>query len=142
MTRPSAVLLDTCALIWFAERALSPPIIDALEHAAMADGVFVSPVSAWEIGFLTNPRGNRPIMQLLPDPQSWFANVMARREIRQAPLTPAAALGASYLPEPIHGDPADRLLIATAREMKAAIATSDRKILDYAALGHVQALAC
>lgn len=142
MTRPNAVLLDTCALIWFVERALSPAVIDLLDHAAKVDGVFVSPVSAWEIGFLTNPRGNRPRMRLQPDPQTWLANIIARREIRQAPLTPTAALGASYLPEPIHADPADRLLIATAREMNAAIATGDRKILNYAALGHLQAVAC
>jgi PIN domain nuclease of toxin-antitoxin system len=141
-SHPRAVLLDTCAVIWLPRGELGPAIIDLLAHAGSAEGVFVSPVSAWEIGLLANPRGTRTKSEFLPDPIRWFAQVMSQPMIRQASLTAEAAINASLLPPPLHNDPADRLLIATARERSLPIVTRDQKILDYAALGHVQAIAC
>ena len=137
---PRAVLLDTCAAIWLASGGLSPATIDLLVHAGEAEGVFVSPVSAWEIGMLAASRRSKA--EFLPDPVSWFARLMSQPMVREAPLTMEAAIGASLLPQPLNNDPADRLLIATARERNLPIVTRDRKILDYAALGHVQAVAC
>ena len=141
MSLPRAVLFDTCALIWFAQGRLARSVTEALQHASEQDGLFISPVNAWEIGLVTGRRGSRGL-QLLPDPRSWFADLVRRPEIREAPLTWSAALASSLLPEPLHGDPADRLLIATAREMKAALATGDRNILAYAEAGHVEVLPC
>jgi PIN domain nuclease of toxin-antitoxin system len=46
------------------------------------------------------------------------------------------------LPGPVHGDPADRILIATARALDLTIVTRDSAILDYSARGHVRALPC
>jgi PIN domain nuclease of toxin-antitoxin system len=140
--RPRAVLLDTCALIWLSSGEFDRASIDILGHAGAADGVFVSPVSAWEIGMLAYPRGTRSRPEFLPDPGRWFAQVMREPALRAAPFTADAAIGASQLPEPLHNDPADRLLIATALQMSLPIMTRDRKILDYAALGHVLAIAC
>jgi len=141
-SRPRAVLLDTCAVIWLPGGGLSPAILDMLIHAGSTDGVFVSPVSAWEIGMLARSRRSRDRADFLPDPVRWFAEVMSQPMVREAPLTVGAAITASLLPEPLHNDPADRLLIATAREKDLPIVTRDGKILDYAALGHVQAIAC
>jgi PIN domain nuclease of toxin-antitoxin system len=46
------------------------------------------------------------------------------------------------LPGELHADPADRLLIATARQLGVPLVTRDRRILDYAAQGHVDAIPC
>jgi PIN domain nuclease of toxin-antitoxin system len=46
------------------------------------------------------------------------------------------------LAEPFHGDPADRLLVATARTLPATLITRDAKILSYSEAGHLRALAC
>jgi PIN domain nuclease of toxin-antitoxin system len=54
-----------------------------------------------------------------------------------APLTPEIALASSRLPEPFHGDPADRIIVATARTMGARLATRDSKILEYGRRRHV-----
>ncbi len=81
-------------------------------------------------------------MQFLPDPKTWFTNLMAMAAIREAALDGDIAIDAATLPGGFHRDPADRLLMATARKMDLAIVTSDRKILDYAAAGHVRAIAC
>ena len=141
-SHPKAVLLDTCAVIWLSRGQIGPSSVDMLVHAGSAEGVFVSLVSAWEIGMLAYPRGNRTPVEFLPDPGRWFAQVMSEPMIKSAPFTADVAIGAAQLPEPLHNDPADRLLIATARQMNVPIVTLDRKILDYAALGHVQAIAC
>lgn len=139
---PRAVLLDTCAVIWFfGGEPLEAGAQDAITQAAQADGVFISPVSAWEVGLLSRPRVGRGF-QFLPDPTRWFASVMAQPGVRPAAFTPEIAIGASYLPEPLHGDPADRLLIATARAMAMPIVTRDSKILAYGAAGYVAGLAC
>jgi len=142
LSSADAVLLDTCALIWLTRGELSPPTVEALAAAAAARGVFVSPVTAWDIGQLSRPRAGRLRLALSPDPEAWLADVLARPEIGVAPLTPTAALAAAFLPEPLHGDPADRLLIATAREIDAALATRDENILAYGKAGHVRVLVC
>jgi PIN domain nuclease of toxin-antitoxin system len=137
-----AVLLDTCAVIWLAN---GDPLEDgaaaAIVQAAMAEGVFISPISAWEIGLLSRPRSGRAVA-FLPDPAAWFARVMAAPGVKSAPFTADIAIAASQLPEPLHGDPADRLLIATARDLALPIITRDAKILDYARTGNLAAIAC
>jgi PIN domain nuclease of toxin-antitoxin system len=141
-SHPTAVLLDTCAVIWLANG--DPFQNDAgrkIIRAALADGVFVSPISAWEIGMLSRPRTGRGI-EFLPDPATWFARFMAGPAIKTAALTADIAIAASWLPEPLHGDPADRLLIATARHLAMPIVTRDTRIVAYAAAGHVGAIAC
>jgi PIN domain nuclease of toxin-antitoxin system len=57
-------------------------------------------------------------------------------------LSAAIAVDASFLPEPVHADPANRLLIATARHLGMPIAAGDGKITAYAAAGHVSVLPC
>jgi PIN domain nuclease of toxin-antitoxin system len=137
-TGPRAVLLDTCAVIYLANGALMENgATDAIRCAALADGVFVSPVSAWEVGLLSRP-GRATTIRFLPDPKTWFARVLAAPAIREAPFTPEIAIDSAHLPPPLHGDPADRLLIATARHLGVPIVTRDRQITAYAASGHIQ----
>jgi PIN domain nuclease of toxin-antitoxin system len=57
------------------------------------------------------------------------------------PLSPAIALGSCYLPGGFRSDPADQIIIATARVIGATLMTRDRRILDYAKGGHVNAIA-
>ncbi len=57
-------------------------------------------------------------------------------------LTPDILIDSSLLPGEPHGDPADRIIIATARALDLTVVTRDRHILNYAERGHVRALAC
>ena len=138
----SGVLLDTCAVVWLANGDLREPAVGSIVAAGRGDGVFVSPVSAWEVGMLSNPRSNRPALQFLPDPKTWFAKVMARVVVREAALTAEIAIDAAYLPGDMHGDPADRLLVATARHLGVPLVTRDAKIIAYATQGFVRVLPC
>ena len=141
---PRAVLLDTCAIIWLVNGdPLANSATAAIIHAGSANGVFVSPVSAWEVGLLSRPRpGRTHTVKFMPDPKTWFARVMAGPGIREASLTPEIAIDASFLPDGLHGDPGDRLLIATARYLGLPIVTRDRGIIAYGRNGHAQVIPC
>jgi PIN domain nuclease of toxin-antitoxin system len=52
-------------------------------------------------------------------------------------LTPEIALDSSRLPATFHGDPADRIIVATARRMAARLLTRDQKLLEYGRQRHV-----
>lgn len=140
----AGVLLDTCAVIWLANGdPMAPAALAAIQAAGRGGGIFISPVSAWEIGLLSRPKPNRPAaMSFMPDPKTWFARMMAAPGVREAPLTAAIAVDASWLPGELHGDPGDRLLIATARDRGLPVVTRDAAILGYARAGHVTAAAC
>jgi PIN domain nuclease of toxin-antitoxin system len=144
MIARSGVLLDTCAVIWLAEgERLASPALDAIIEAGLSNRIFVSPISAWEVGMLARPRqGREPALAFEPDPQTWFARVMAGPGVAAAALTPQIGIDASFLPGEPHADPADRLMIATARRLGVPLVTRDRKIIAYSELGFVQALVC
>ena len=141
---PRALLLDTCAVIWLANGdPLARMATEAIDQAGRAEGVLVSPISGWEIGLLSKPRARRStVLQFLPDPKTWFASVLAGPGIQETLLTSEIAIDASFLPGELHGDPGDRLIIATARHLGVPIVTRDRRIIDYARAGHVQVIRC
>ena len=136
------VLLDTCALIWLANGdPLSSVSMAAIVEAGLGAGVFVSPICAWEIGLLSRPRAGQAL-QFLPDATTWFTRFMAAPTVKLAQFNGEIAVAASMLPEPLHGDPADRMLIATARHMAMPMVTRDSKIIGYAEAGHLSVIAC
>ncbi len=134
------LLLDTCAAIWILENApMSDAAVAAIDRASDEDqGIYVSPITAWEIGLLMG-RGR---MKSALAPQRWFHRLLQVNGVRLADLTPDILIASSFLPVGLHRDPADRILVATAREQDYTLVTRDAALLDYAAEGHVQALAC
>jgi PIN domain nuclease of toxin-antitoxin system len=134
-----ALLLDTNAAIYLGEgKQMRDEAVAAIDAAALAGMLLVSPVSGWEIGLLVGKRR----LSLSLAPLLWFHTFLGRSGARLTPLTAEAAINSSFLPEPFHGDPADRMLVATARELGAALVTRDARILAYAEAGQVQAMAC
>lgn len=139
MTLP--LLLDTCALIWLAgadagqAAAAEAALVEA--RAASRD-ILLSPMSAWEVGMLA-AKGR---LRLAMPPRTWLDRVMLQGDMRWADLTTEILLASSTLPGTVQGDPADRIIIATAREFGLCLLTRDRKTLDYARQGHVIALEC
>jgi PIN domain nuclease of toxin-antitoxin system len=102
------------------------------------DYLYVSPYTALEIGMLTS-RGRLP---LSISPVQWFRRLLAVPLIRLTDLSPDILIASSFLPDDTLRDPADKVIIAMGRELGMTIITRDRLILDYAARGHVSALAC
>jgi PIN domain nuclease of toxin-antitoxin system len=144
VTYPSALLLDTCAVIWLANGDVLPmSVVETIAKAAQTEDVYVSAASAWEIGMLSKPRSlGRPRLEFRPDPKLWFARFLAKPGIQTTNITPEIAIDAAYLPGDMHGDPGDRLIVATARYLSATIITRDRRIISYAQSGYVNVLPC
>ena len=142
--QPAAVLLDTCAVIWLANGdPLAKPATAAILRAGSQDGIFISPISAWEVGLLSRPKSGRNLaVRFMPDPKTWFSRIMTGPGIREAPLTPEIAIDASFLPGELHGDPGDRLIVTSARHLGVPIVTRDRRIIAYGHDGHVQVIPC
>ena len=140
MTSEAPLLLDTCAAIWFADDLpMSGAAVEAINRAFVnRTSVFVSPISAWEIGILCS-RGR---MRFPMPPQSWFRQLQSIEGMTLADLSTEILIASSFLPGNPPRDPADRILAATAREYGYALVTRDRPLLDYAEQGHIQALAC
>lgn len=120
------MLLDTCILIWLvADQArLSPAVRTAL--ASPGRPVFVSAVSAWEIAHKASKGKigfNQPVSQ-------WFAAMLKRYALRELPITATVAARSCELP-PVHADPFDRLLVATAQTESLVLVTPDPYIPRY-----------
>jgi PIN domain nuclease of toxin-antitoxin system len=136
----SPILLDTCAAIWIANKErISDAAMDEFRRAeSVGSSIFVSPVTAWEIGMLVS-RGR---MSLLMTPERWFDRLVEAPTLRLLSLPPKVLIAASYLPGSPPSDPADRIFAATAREYGLTLVTRDRPLLEYAQQGHMEALAC
>ncbi len=138
MNRP--LLLDTCATIWVYEDAkLSASALEAIDAAYQAGApTYVSPITAWEIGLLVA----RERLQLLITPQQWFARLFDVPNVLLADMSPDLLIASSFLPGKPPRDPADRIILATAREHGATLLTRDRVLLDYGEQGHVRVVEC
>jgi PIN domain nuclease of toxin-antitoxin system len=134
------LLLDTCAAIWIAnDQPVASAASSAMRQAIQADElVYVSPISAWEIGMLVS----RSRISLLMTPKLWFDRLLQAPGMSLADMSSDLLIASSFLPGTPPRDPADRILAATAREYGYMLVTRDRPLLDYAEQGHIQALAC
>ena len=132
-------LLDTCAALWIVSDAISPVTENALAESRKSGlPLYVSPITAWEIGLLA--RKGR--FKSSYSPQRWFEQLMSVPDTTLAELTAKVLMESSFLPGDLHSDPADRILVATAREYGFTIMTRDHALLDYARDGHLSAFAC
>jgi len=112
---------------------------DAIESALAAQaGVYVSPISAWEIATLV-ARG-RLRMTIAPD--VWFASLLALPGMRLAPMPPAVLIASAFLPGNPPRDPADRIIAATSRTYGFAVLTRDGELIPYGEARHIEAIAC
>lgn len=117
------VLLDTCALLALARGDLPPAAAAALRAAPEA---VVSVVSPWEMAIKV--AGGK--IRLTEPPIQWFVGMAERYALRELPLDARIACAAAGLP-PIHRDPVDRILVATAHAHALTVLTSDENIPKY-----------
>lgn len=132
------LLLDTHVFIWLINDTgdLTRDVRQIVDRAAANRRVVVSVIAIWEIATLV--RKDR--LQLGNPTREWVGRALSHPGLAVHPLTPEIAVGSNELPRGIHGDPADRIMIATARALDATLVTRDKTILDYGARGHVDVL--
>ena len=133
------VLLDTHTWVWLAEgrEHLVSPSVELMEKASESSLLRVSVISVWEIGMLEAKGRLRFDMDCL----DWIDRALSLPGISLMPLTPTICVRSCNLPIGLDGDPVDRLIVATARELQAVLVTRDKRILDYAEAGNVHAIA-
>lgn len=133
------LLLDTCAIIWLFNRSpMREEARKAVAEAAAAQVLYVSPFSAWEIATLV--RKKKIVLSM--SPRDWFGFVAQHPAITLAPLDHDLLIESCLLPDDPPGDPADRIVVETARRLRLCIVTCDGPILQYSTSGHVAALMC
>lgn len=123
------ILLDTHALVWWAsdKKKLSVRASKSIARALRGDGIAVSAISMWELAMLLS-RG-RLVVTISSD--QWLDQLEATKGLQIIPVDSVIARHSVLLPGNLHDDPADRMIIATARTIKVPLITADKKILDY-----------
>jgi PIN domain nuclease of toxin-antitoxin system len=122
------IIIDTHIWVWWnqGDSQLSVHQRDAIEDAR-TDGIGVCTISLIEVARLLQ-RGRI----ILPKPiHEWFNIALAQQGVILISITPAIAIDASNLPGSFHKDPADRIIVATARAYDCPLITVDREILAY-----------
>ena len=126
------IVLDTHVLLWWAGGqfdALSTVALAAIKREHEKQGaILVSSISAWEIAMLVA----RNRLALSMDVGAWLDAAARIEGVRFVPVDNPIALESVALPGDFHPDPADRIIVATARKHGAPLLTRDEKILNYA----------
>jgi len=128
------IVLDTHSWVWWVhdETKLTNSQFEIIK-ANENDGIGISAISLWEIAKLVERK-----RLILPCPTlEWFRQALSYPGVRILDLTPEIALESTQLPGEFHRDPADQIIVATARLKDCPLITSDEKIIHYS---HVQTI--
>jgi PIN domain nuclease of toxin-antitoxin system len=133
------LLLDTHCWYWMRlsqVEEFSQESVALIREAAEADELLVSVISVWEIAMLESKKRIALEIPLY----EWVERALDTPGLSLAPLTPEIAIESTRLPGDLRGDPADLILVATARRMGARLMTRDRNLLVYGRQKHVKIL--
>ena len=123
------IVLDTHTWIWFISKpeVLSKRAKKAVSAAVKEKSVLISSISAWEVALLVIKKR----LTLSLDVTDWIAKSEGLPFIQFIEISNAIAIKSVNLPQPLHPDPADRIIIATALSAGVPLVTKDKKLLDY-----------
>ena len=123
-------LLDTHAWVWWVteDRRLSRPARLAIESAQAKDALWLSPISIWELAKKVE-KGQLVLDRPLDE---WLDLATIQPGLQMTELARPVLVESCRLPAPFHGDPADQIVVATARDRNATIVTNSQAIRRYA----------
>ena len=124
------IVIDTHILVWWVsgDKSLSKPALEAINSTLASDGeIIVSSISAWEISMLIEK--GRLVLSM--DVESWLDEVSQIDGVRFMPVDNEIGIKSTMLPGEFHKDPADRMIVATARKLAVPLVTADEKIIKY-----------
>jgi PIN domain nuclease of toxin-antitoxin system len=122
------IVLDTHVWVWYVSNPekLSRPARKAIDQEITGrNPLFISSISTWEISILAS-KGR---LELTMDVRDWIAKSESLPFFHFVPMDNAIAYKSVFLPEPLHEDPADRIIVATALTQGASLVTKDDKLL-------------
>jgi len=124
------IVIDTHILVWWVsgDQSLSKSAYQAINDTLASDReVIVSCISAWEISMLIEK--GRLVLSM--DVASWLDHVSQINGVRFMPIDNEIGVKATMLPGEFHKDPADRMIVATARKLAVPLVTADAKMIQY-----------
>ena len=123
-------LLDTHILLWWFDGVsrLSARQEEVLRGAGEEEPLWVSDITLWEVATLSSLGRIKLSLPL----REWLEQATAPPLVQRLPITPAVAAEVAALPDSFHRDPADRIIVASARVLGATLLTRDRRIIDSA----------
>ncbi len=136
---PGLLLLDTHVWIWTVEGSkdrLSRSAVRTIERASRAGRIRVAAISVWEVAMLES-RGR---LRLARPVDEWVRAALRAPGVHLLPLAPEIAVESTRLPGELPGDPADRMLVASARVAGARLVSCDARIIGYGDTGHLNTL--
>lgn len=133
------ILLDTHVWLWLAADRpnLSQPARTLILKASTQDALYLSPISLWEIAL----KASRGKLELQLPLRHWMQQAVELTAIHLLPVTVEIACDCADLPAAFHGDPADRIIAASARATGFTLLTHDKALLQLAKGGHFKAVA-
>jgi PIN domain nuclease of toxin-antitoxin system len=139
MGREPVIVLDTHVLIWAVndDSRLGKTARQIINDMTQHSRVLIAAITPWEIAMLAQ-KGR---IALGNDVGRWISRALALPGVALAPLEAPISVDSVRLPGDFHADPADRMIVATARFHQVPLMTADQAILAYGAKGHVGTLA-
>jgi PIN domain nuclease of toxin-antitoxin system len=129
------LVMDTHTLIWYLEGIeLSEQQVKIIEQQRHLNQLYISAISIWEVTMLINKKKTAISISI----NEWLNKVLAIPGLNIIDLTLNILMESCNLPSYDHKDPADRMIIASTREIDGHLLTFDRKILDYAENGYLK----
>ena len=122
-------LLDTHIWIWWYmhPQNLSRKVMNLIGNTKQYDELLLSAISPWEFSKLLE----KGWIGISCNPEEWINAALDLPKLRLVRLSPILVYRSTILPQPFHDDPADQIIVATAREENATILTKDKNILEY-----------
>ena len=119
--------LDTHVLVYWlqGDERLLPRQSEVLEAASPDEPLWVSDITLWEIAMLVS-LGRLSVDRPLRD---WLEAAVAPPLVRRVSVSPSVAAEVASLPADFHKDPADRIIVASARTVAARLLTLDERII-------------
>jgi PIN domain nuclease of toxin-antitoxin system len=123
------ILLDTHALVWYLDNSekLSQKSRKVIDTGLSNDGIGIADITLWEIAMLVH-KGRLTFDR---DVEQWLTDLSDLPKFKKFRISPAIAALSTQLPGEFHGDPADRLIVATALNIDAPLVTRDGPIRNY-----------
>jgi PIN domain nuclease of toxin-antitoxin system len=129
-------LLDTHVLVWLMEgnERLGQKSREIIRTAAQTDNLYVSAITPWEVAMLVS----KCRLSFSLEIGKWLVKALAMPGIQMTPLSIEISVASTQLPGDFHSDPADRIIVATARHIGATLVTEDKLILTYSQENHLK----
>jgi PIN domain nuclease of toxin-antitoxin system len=122
------ILLDTHVLIWYVNgNEINKRTRKIIDSAVETNSIYLAAISLWEISML---EAKKRIILEMPCLE-WINRSIRELHLQIAPITPSIAVESCHLSASFHGDPADRLIVGTARVEGMSLVTRDATILDF-----------